>query len=478
VVTLGEAITDLDEPAYGTTGRPSRHRHSPAAVADANGYRLSRFASRAVQELAAEDQQLCELLSREHRRQRETLMMVAASSIEAPSVLACSGSSLSNLTVEGYPGARYHAGAQVADDIERLAIARACAAFGASAANVQPHSGSSANLAVLTSLLDPGQTILGLSLDSGGHLTHGSRASITGRYFRSIGYHLDPQGNIDYDELAALAREHRPQVIIAGASAYPRQLDFERFRTVADSVGAYLMADISHIAGLVVAGLHPSPIDHAHVSTTSTYKQLYGPRGGLILLGRDHDTPGPDGRTPLHSLMNRAVFPHSQGTPDLGNVAAKARALDLVSGAPFRAMMRLLVDGAQAIATRLSAHGLDLVTGGTDTHLVLVDLASTGLTGDIVEQSLERCGIVINRNRVPGDTTPARVTRGIRIGTNTLAARRMPPEVAASCADLVAFVIDDLRRHGRDSLSEETFEQVRASVSQLCKRYPLPGYGD
>ncbi|WP_424211338.1 serine hydroxymethyltransferase [Streptomyces sp. BI20] len=431
------------------------------------------FAGHAADRLRHLDPALYGLLARESARQRDTLMMVAASSVGDPSVLACAGSTLGNLTVEGYPGNRFHAGCQVADEIERLAIERAKTAFGARAAIVQPHSGSSANLAVLSALLNPGDVLLGLDLDCGGHLTHGSPASVTGRWFRSVGYRVTPEGLLDYDAIRELALAHRPKVIVAGASAYPRAIDFARFREIADEANAYLVADISHIAGLVAAGLHQSPVDHAHVTTTSTYKQLYGPRGGLILLGRDADRAGPE-RGTLAATLRRAVFPFTQGTPDLASVAAKARALDFVAGPEFAELAKRLADGAQAIAERLRTRGRRLVTGGTDTHMVLVDLRGTGVTGDVAEEALEACGIVVNRNRVPGDGTPVRVTGGLRLGTNTLAARGMGRETVVECADLVADVLDDLVAHG--ALPEATRARVRARVSELCAAHPLPGY--
>ncbi|HET7233648.1 MAG TPA: hypothetical protein VFJ16_26805, partial [Longimicrobium sp.] len=255
------------------------------------GCAVEATALRGLDRLRGADPALWELIAREHQRQNETLTMVAASSIADPAVLACEGSSLLNTTTEGYPGARYHAGCEVVDLVERLAIERACRAFGARYANVQPHSGTSANQIVMFSLLRAGDTVLGLDLDAGGHLSHGSRASVSGNYFTAVGYGVDAGGRIDMDEVRRLALEHRPRLIVAGASAYPRTVDFAAFRAVADEVGAYLLADISHIAGLVAAGVHPSPIDHAHFTTTSTYKQLCGPRGGLVLMGRDHDAP-------------------------------------------------------------------------------------------------------------------------------------------------------------------------------------------
>ncbi|OIK27016.1 non-ribosomal peptide synthetase [Streptomyces malaysiense] len=426
--------------------------------------------------LAQDDPALAGLLVREDLRQRHTLVLVASSSVAPPSVLACAGSVLGNLTTEGYPGRRYHAGGEVADEVERLALDRARALFRAEAANVQPHSGSSANLAVLTGLLEPGDTILGLGLDCGGHLSHGSAASITGRYFRSVHYRTGAGDLLDYDRIAELADEHRPKVVIAGASAYPRRIDFARFREIADEVGAYLIADISHIAGLVAAGLHPSPVDHAHLTTTSTYKQLYGPRGGMILLGRDADAPGPDGRVPLRKLADRAVFPLVQGTPDLGNVAAKARALHAAAQPAFRTLMERVLDTAAAMAERLDRRGLRVITGGTDTHMVLADLGPHHVSGADAEEALEACGILLNRNRVPGDDTPPRVTSGIRIGTNTLAARGISPGTAARCADLVADVVEELR--DAKAVHPGMAAEIRAEVRRVCAEHPLPGYPD
>src|SRR2546423_1021583 len=306
--------------------------------------------------LHRDDPELAAVLEDEVDYQRDTLAMIASASIADPSVLAAAGAALSNVTAEGYPGARYHSGAAQFDQVENLAIRRAKQLFGARYANVQPHSCSSANLAVLAALVPPGGTLLSLGLDAGGHLTHGSPASVTGRYFRAVHYGLDGSGRIDYRQMAALARQHRPRVLIAGGSAYPRALDFDRFRAIADSVGAYLVADISHIAGLVVAGEHPSPIDTAHVTTTSTYKQLGGPRGGLILSGREHLSPGP-GQVPLARLLQRAVFPQSQGTPSPAAIAAKARAFALAAGPEFTRTARLIVEDARALAAELSALG-------------------------------------------------------------------------------------------------------------------------
>ncbi|MFR9787939.1 serine hydroxymethyltransferase [Streptomyces sp. MB22_4] len=474
---VGEALASvLADDAPGVGPGAVGEALARVLVEEAPGEEPAAGARRARSALAEDDPDLADLLDREHIRQQDTLVLVASSSVAPPSVLACAGSSLANLTMEGYPGRRHHAGAEIADRVERLATSRACALFRARAANVQPHSGSSANLAVLMGLLEPGDTILGLDLDCGGHLSHGSAASVTGRYFRSVRYRTGDDDLLDYEQIAALTAEHRPKVVICGASAYPRRIDFARFREIADTVGAYLIADISHISGLVATGLHPSPIDHAHLTTTSTYKQLYGPRGGMILLGRDADAPGPDGRVPLRKLVDRAVFPLVQGTPDLGNVAAKARALHAAAQPGFRTLMELVLDDAAAIGDRLRSRGLRVVTGGTDTHMVLADLRDDGLTGAAAEEALEACGILVNRNRVPGDDTPPRVTGGIRIGTNTLAARAVPPETAALCADLIADVVGELRTTG--GVHPAVADKIRAEVRRICAEHPVPGYAD
>ncbi|MEU9887505.1 serine hydroxymethyltransferase [Sphaerisporangium sp. NPDC051011] len=426
--------------------------------------------------LRHEDPALAVLLDAEVGQQATTLAMIASASVADLSVLAAGGAVLSNLTVEGYPGARYHPGSSQFDQVETLAIERAKELFGARYANVQPHSCSSANLAVLAALLPPGGTLLALDLDSGGHLTHGSRASVTGRHYNAVHYGLDDSGRVDYDQVAELARRHRPTVLIAGASAYPRTLDYARFREIADSVGAYLLADISHIAGLVVTGEHPSPIDVAHVTTTSTYKQLAGPRGGLILSGRDADSPGPDGRTPLARLLQRAVFPQSQGTPSPATIAAMARAFALASGPEFRRTARLIVQDAQALAAELSRLGYRVLTGGTDNHMVVIDVAERGLTGVIAERALEECGILANRNRIPGDVKPPLVTSGLRLGTNILAQRGMGPDEMRECARLLHAVLT-----ATIALSDSAYRidparaaEVGAEVRRLCVRYPLP----
>ncbi|MYS43010.1 serine hydroxymethyltransferase [Streptomyces sp. SID5998] len=424
------------------------------------------------------DPELLGLLDADVVAQNSTLAMVASASVADPSVLAAGAAALSNVTAEGYPGNRYHPGASWFDRVERLAVERATALFHARYANVQPHSCSSANLAVLGALLPPGGTLLALELDAGGHLTHGSSASITGRHYRAVHYGLTSQGRIDHDQVAELALRHRPGVIIVGASAHPRTLDFVRFREIADTVGAYLVADISHIAGLVATGEHPSPIDVAHVTTTSTYKQLGGPRGGLILIGQEHDTPGPDGRTPLSRLMQRAVFPLSQGTPNPAAIAAKARAFELASAPSFKETARLIVGNALELAAELARLGYDILTGGTDNHMVVMDLREQGLSGVIAERALEECGILANRNRIDGDLRPPLVASGLRLGTNILAQRGLGAAEMRECARLLHTVlaattaVDDTTY----LLAPDLRARVRTEVELLCARFPLPHY--
>lgn len=439
---------------------------------------LPEFARRGFESLYVEDRVLYELLESETRRQANTLAMIAASSVADPSVLVCGGTAASNVTTEGFPGARFHAGCQVVDQIERLAIERAKTVFQARYANVQPHSGSSANEIVLFALLRPGDTILGLDIDCGGHLTHGARASVCGQYFNAISYGLDEHGFIDYGNIQELARAHRPKLIFAGATSYPRAIDFARFRQIADEAGAWLLADISHIAGLVAAGEHPSPIDQAHFTTTSTYKQLCGPRGGLILIGRDATTMAPDGKRTLAELMQKAVFPLVQGTPDLSAIAAKARALEMVSRPVFRETAKRIVANARALAVTCGSLGYRVLTGGTDNHMVLLDITARGLTGVIAERALEECFIIVNKNRIPGDRLPPTITSGLRLGTNCLAQRGMTAAEMPLCAQLFHEVMQSLRVFGpaRYELPAETIISIQAQVTELCRRFPLLHY--
>lgn len=428
--------------------------------------------------LREDDPTLYALLSAEIAYECATLPMVAYASLADPSVLSAAGSVLANVTAEGYPGARYHPGAAQFDAIEQLAVERAKAAFGARYANVQPHSCSSANFALLMTLLAPGDTLLSLDLDSGGHLTHGAKASATGRYFNVVHYGLDEDGFISYDEVERLAKQHRPKLIIAGASAYPRAIDYQRFRGIADLVGALLHADISHVAGLVATGVHPTPIDIAHVTTTSTYKQLGGPRGGLILLGRDHDVVPEGSKLNLAALIQRAIFPRFQGTPSPAAIAAKARALDLVSRPEFAETARRIALDARALAKSLAQRGWRVLTGGTDNHMVLIDTFERRLTGVVAEAALQECGVLANKNRIVNDQKSPMVTSGLRFGTNMLAQRGFWPEHMDECASLV----DDILL-GVEALTDVEYrfsewvrEQARERVATLAAKFPITNY--
>ncbi|GLU50149.1 serine hydroxymethyltransferase [Nocardiopsis ansamitocini] len=442
------------------------------------GTPLGDFVLSAVELLAGDDPELHDALCGEHERQESALSLVASSSVTDPSVLACLSSAAMNVTAEGYPGARYHAGCEQADVIERLAVDRAKEVFGAQYVNTQSHSATTANYTVLSSLLRPGDTIMGMRLDQGGHLTHGSRAAYSGTYFQAIGYGLDADGLIDYDEAAALAAFHRPKLIICGATAYPRNVDWARFRRIADQVGALLMADISHTAGLVAAGLNTSPIDHAHVTTTCTHKQLAGPRGGLIMCGKDAGTPfGDTGRT-LAEQLARALFPYFQGAPILPMIAAKARALGLARTAAYRRTMRRTVDNSRALADELTALGYTVVSGGSDNHIVLLDLTGNALSGLVAEKALESVGIIVNKNRVPGDRRSASTCSGIRIGTNSVAQRGFGAAEMRHCAELIHQVLEAVRPNGDRAYALDDFaaDFVRAEVRKLMSGFPLPRY--
>ncbi|MFJ7781089.1 serine hydroxymethyltransferase [Streptomyces yangpuensis] len=439
-------------------------------------HQLGAFARTSTSLLWADDPALANLLTAEYQRQQNDLCLVASSSIAHPSVFAAQSSVTDNLTTEGYPGRRYHGGCLYADEIERMAVERCRSLFGATYANVQPYSGSMANNTVLFSLLSPGDTVLSLDLASGGHLSHGARVAASGKYFDVVSYGVGPDGLIDYDAVRGLAERTRPKLLISGASSYPRTIDFARFREIADSVGALLLADISHISGLVAAGLHPSPIDSAHITTTSTYKQLGGPRGGLIMLGRDRERPvGPRG-TPLHRALDQAVFPFFQGTPSLGSIAAKARALDLARTPAFKAWMGRVVTTAGTFAEQLADSGHAIVTGGSDNHIVMVDLSPTGLTGAAVQDALELCGVIVNKNMIPGDKRPAGLTSGLRLGTNVTALRGMEGEAISECAALVSDVVATLRETDEQVLDARTQKRITGQVADLCARFPIPYY--
>jgi glycine hydroxymethyltransferase len=411
--------------------------------------------------LAEVDPQIAAALEAELLRQEGTLEMIASENFAPLAVMQAQGSVATNKYAEGYPGRRYYGGCENVDLVESLAIERLTGLFGARYANVQPHSGAQANAAVMFGLLSPGDTVLGLDLAHGGHLTHGMRLSYTGKTFNVVAYHVSDDGWVDMTEVAALAREHRPRLIIAGWSAYPRHLDFAAFRAVADEAGAFLMVDMAHFAGLVTAGLHPNPVPHAHVTTSTTHKTLGGPRGGVIVTD-DAD---------IARKVNSAVFPGLQGGPLEHVIAAKAVAFKLAASAEFTDRMRRTVAGARALATRLrqpdaAGAGLRVLTGGTDVHLVLVDLRDSRLDGRQAEDRLHRIGITVNRNAVPGDPRPPMVTSGLRIGTAALATRGFDQPDFAETADLIATAL-------LPELSDEICAQLRTRVERLARRRPL-----
>jgi len=407
--------------------------------------------------LAAEDPELYAALNAERGRQQETIELIASENYVSPAVLAAQGSVLTNKYAEGYPGRRWYGGCRHVDTVERLAIARARSLFGADHANVQPHSGSQANAAVYLALLKPGDTVLAMDLAHGGHLTHGHRLSSSGIFYRFVHYGVDRESErLDYDRIAELAEQHRPRLIVCGASAYPRIIDFERLRAIADGVDAYLMADIAHIAGLVAAGVHPSPIPHAHVVTSTTHKTLRGPRGGLILCQAD-----------LARAIDRAVFPGIQGGPLMHVIAAKAVAFAEAATTTFAAYARRIVDNAIALAETLQQAGLRLVSGGTDNHLLLVDVRSLGLTGRDAAEALERAGIACNKNQIPFDPQPPLVTSGIRLGTPAVTTRGFGLEEMRQLGEMIVEVL----RRANDT---RVIAAVRQRVLALCRAFPLP----
>ena len=440
---------------------------------------LTTFAKNAVEMLAAEDPELYKLIEGEYHRQIVSLAMVASCSNAHPSALACEGTFTSNVTAEGYPGARFHAGCEYVDQFEQLAIDRAKKAFGAQYANVQPHTASTANQVVTSRLVNPGETLMGMSLDAGGHLSHGAKVNISGSFYNAIGYDLNSDGFIDYDQVESLAMEHKPKLIICGTTAYPRVIDWERFREIADKVGAYLLADITHIAGLVIGGQHPNPIDIAHITTTCTHKQLYGPRGGLIMMGKDHDLPNPRGKGTLKGLMQSGLFPFTQGAPIINNIVAKARTLDRASKPEFKELAKRIVDLSRALAKALVAQGTTVVSGGSDNHIILANvMESFNVTGIIAEKALEECNVIINKNWIPGDQLSPFVTSGIRIGTNSMAARGLDENEMVHCADLIARILKSVVMKSEKEYELDTAQRdaFRAEVKDIAVRFPIPGY--
>lgn len=403
------------------------------------------------------DPEIQKAIDQELSRQREKLEMIASENIVSTAVMQAQGSILTNKYAEGYPGKRYYGGCEYVDIVEQLAIDRAKKLFGAEYANVQPHSGAQANTAVYFALLEPGDTILGMNLTDGGHLTHGSPVNISGKYFKIIPYGVDKETErIDYDELERLAKEHQPKLIVGGASAYSRVIDFERMAQIAKSVGAYLMIDMAHIAGLVAAGLHPSPVPYADVVTTTTHKTLRGPRGGLILC-RDAE---------FGKQFNKAIFPGIQGGPLMHVVAAKAVAFKEALSDEFKVYQQQVLDNAKALADELVKKGFRIVSGGTDNHLMLVDLRSKNITGKEAQFLLDEIGITANRNTIPFEPLSPFVTSGIRLGTPALTTRGLKEEDIREVADIIADVIENRE-------DSAVIEAAKAKVQAICKKFPL-----
>ncbi len=412
--------------------------------------------------IAEFDTELWSAMEHENRRQEEHVELIASENYTSPLVMQAQGSQLTNKYAEGYPGKRYYGGCEYVDQVEVLAIERVKALFGADYANVQPHSGSQANAAVFLALLSGGDTILGMSLDAGGHLTHGAAPNFSGKLYNSVQYGLNPDtGEVDYDGVQRLATEHQPKMVIAGFSAYSRQLDWARFREIADSVGAYLMVDMAHVAGLVAAGEYPSPMPHAHVVTSTTHKTLAGPRGGIILAGADEA---------IHKKLNSALFPGSQGGPLMHVIAGKAVCFKEAMSDEFRAYQKRVVANAQAMARVFQERGFDIVSGGTDNHLFLLDLISKDITGKAADAALGRANITVNKNAVPNDPRSPFVTSGLRIGSPAVTRRGF---TEADCATLTGWMCDVLDDIDNEAKLEATIEAVRTKVLALCAAHPV-----
>jgi len=412
--------------------------------------------------LAESDTGIAKAIGQELRRQQDQIEMIASENIVSKAVLEAQGSVLTNKYAEGYPGKRYYGGCEYVDIPEQLAIDRACRLFDCAYANVRPHSGSQANQGVLLALAQPGDAILGMGLASGGHLTHGAAPNLSGKWFKAVQYGVRREdARIDFDEVERLAREHKPRVIIAGGSAYPRIIDFVRFRAIADSVGAYLMVDMAHFAGLVAGGVHPSPLPHAHIVTTTTHKTLRGPRGGMIL---SNDAE-------IGKKINSAMFPGLQGGPLMHVIAAKAVAFGEALRPEFKAYAQAVAENARVLAATLVKRGVDIVSGGTDTHLMLVDLRPKTLTGKAAEASLERAGITCNKNGIPCAPEKPTITSGVRLGTPAATTRGLGATDFEHLGGLIGDVLDGLARHPDDNSAAE--KAVRTKIGELCRKFPI-----
>lgn len=402
------------------------------------------------------DPELAKAMEQETGRQNDHIELIASENFVSKAVMAAMGSTLTNKYAEGYPGKRYYGGCQYVDIVEDLARDRAKKLFGCTYANVQPHSGAQANMAVFFALVKPGETVMGMNLDHGGHLSHGSPANISGTYYHIVPYGVNDAGFIDYDEVERIAKECKPKMIIAGASAYCRKIDFKRFREIADEVGAYLMVDMAHIAGLVAGGQHPSPIPYADVVTTTTHKTLRGPRGGLILSSAENAKK---------FNFNKAVFPGIQGGPLMHVIAAKAVCFKEALQPEFKEYAKMIVENAQALCKGLQKRGIDIVSGGTDNHLMLVDLRSLGVTGKQMENLLDEVNITCNKNAIPNDPQSPFVTSGVRLGTAAVTSRGMKPEDMDKIAEAIAMTLKE----------EGSQEKAKAIVKELTDKYPLVG---
>lgn len=406
------------------------------------------------EEILREDPEIADVIRQEMDRQNSHIELIASENWVSKAVMAAMGSPLTNKYAEGYPGKRYYGGCQVVDVAENLARDRAKELFGCEYANVQPHSGAQANMAVMFAMLEPGDKVLGMNLDHGGHLTHGSPVNISGKYFNFAAYGVNEDGFIDYDKVLEVAKEHRPKLIIAGASAYARTIDFRRFREIADEVGACLMVDMAHIAGLVAAGLHPSPIPYAHVTTTTTHKTLRGPRGGMILSSEENNKK---------FNFNKAVFPGTQGGPLMHVIAAKAVCFKEALQPEFKTYQEQILKNAKALCEGLQKRGVKIVSGGTDNHLMLVDLREAGISGKELEKRLDDAHVTCNKNTIPNDPRSPFVTSGVRLGTPAVTSRGLKEEEMDCLAEIIAMVI----------ASEENVEKARGMVAEITEKYPL-----
>ena len=407
------------------------------------------------------DQEIATSINNELSRQQSQIELIASENIVSNAVLEAQGSIHTNKYAEGYPGSRYYGGCEYVDIAEEIAISRVKKLYGCNYANVQPHSGAQANGAVFLALIKPNDTILGMSLDAGGHLTHGAKPSQSGKWFNPVQYGVNEEGLIDYDQVESLAKEHKPKLIIAGGSAYSRKIDFKKFREVADMVGAYLLVDMAHYSGLVAAGEYPNPIEYADVVTSTTHKTIRGPRGGMIL----------SNNLDLGKKFNSAVFPGLQGGPLMHVIAAKAVAFGEALQPEFKKYIQQVISNAKKLGETLVNHGFNLASGGTDTHLLLVDLTPKGLTGDLAEASLERANITCNKNSIPFDPMPPKVTSGIRVGTPAATTRGFDNNDFIKVGDLIAETLDGLQNNPEDN--SKTEENVRMQVKELCDKYPI-----